>query len=202
MTGVLQQAIGKLAERIRDCGCEEGLVVLRRDPDSPLCQYECGVCIVARFGGKEAEFVSYEPTEASTKLSFLFDAVPESPRGRAAAYTVINAVTGFLCISRRLRACTPDHHAACAKELMAHFPGISCFPVGQEEATRKVLGIRPGANPDSADLLLITGDGLVSGKAEALFDSAGDKPHLFLAPSTAGYCALTGEPHWCPYGRG
>ena len=97
---IIEESVHLLEEHVQGSGCEDGAVNLRVDPDSTKCPYEHGVCMVATFGGKSAEFVTSDPTRATTKISFMFGAKFENPRIRAAACAIINVLTGFLCINR------------------------------------------------------------------------------------------------------
>jgi hypothetical protein len=64
-----------------------------------------------------------------------------------------------------------------------------------------IPGIERTEDPGSADLILVTGVGLISPEGGRLLASYGEKkPMLFLSPSTAGVANLLGCDHWCPYG--
>ena len=55
----------------------------------------------------------------------------------------------------------------------------------------------------SPDIIIVTGDGLVSGADETLIDKKDRGAEImFISPSTSGVATLVGYPHWCPFGKG
>lgn len=202
MAEPIPRAAGLLVSRIQGCGYEDGTVVLGTDPDAVLCQFEHGACMTATFGGRTAEFVTCEPTRAKTLLGFMIGASFTSHRTRAAACAIINAVCGFLCISRKLRACTRDMHAPCLQELGQRLGGVSVFVVGGNRNSDRALGPNTAADPDSAGVILVIGDGMASDEGTLLVSSCeGRRRIVFIGPSAAGPCSLAGWEHHCPYGR-
>jgi len=115
---ILKDAVRRLEELTRGSGCEDGNIVLSVNPDRAVCQFEKGACMEAAFGGTTAEFITFEPTRGTTRLTFLFGAALERPAHRAAACAIINVMTGFLCISRTRLSCDPECHAACMRDLI------------------------------------------------------------------------------------
>lgn len=198
---LIVEAVNRLEEQLRESGCEDGVVRIDLDPDVVICQYEKGGDMVASFGGRSAEFVTYDPIRATTRISFLYGARLEKTAQRAAACAIINVVTGFLCFSRRLRACSPERHAACRSELADYCHGKRVGTIGRVYGLELIPGMERTEDPGSADLILVTGEGLISPEGGRLLASYGEeKPMLFLSPSTAGVANLLGCDHWCPYG--
>lgn len=198
---IVSEAATRLGDRIFGSGCEDGIVQIDTRPGIPLCQYEKGACMVSVFGGCSAEFVTFDPVRATTRISFLQGSTLDKVMQRIAACAVINAVTGFLCLSRRLHACAPQHHPRCAAALAERCRGLRVFCVGvlfRQDALGNLSFVE---DPDSADLFLVTGEGLVSPEGTDLVTRyRGEKPLLFVAPSTAGICSILDMEHWCPFG--
>jgi hypothetical protein len=200
--GSIEESVQFLEERVQGSGCEDGAVNLRVDPDRTKCQYEHGVCMVASFGGKTAEFVTNDPTRATTRISFMFGAKFENPRLRAAACAIINALTGFFCINRVLHACPPGCHQACLNELKAKIGGRKVRLLGlSPRLDMELKGILVG-NIEEAEVILVTGEGLVSDEGAGSIPVNGPgREMLCIGPSTSGVAILEKFPHWCPYGR-
>ncbi len=133
----------------------------------------------------------------------MFGADLGSPRIRAAACAIINVFTGFLCMNRVLRSCSPECHGPCLDELRGRVSGKRVAVSGSSRNLE--AGLRAGlvAMDENPDIIIITGEGVTSGADEALIGKTGDHGEiLFISPSTSGVAALTGSPHWCPYGKG
>lgn len=198
---LVAEAAEQLVERLRGSGCEEGIVKIDSRPDCTLCQYEKGACMIASFGGRSAEFVTFEPVRVTTRVSFLKGSALEKTVQRIAACAVINAVCGFLCLARRLSACDPGHHQACAAMLAGHCRNKRIFCVGEVYHREVLSGLSFVGEPGVADIILVTGEGLVSPEGVELVSAyRGKKSMLLLSPSTAGIASLLGLDHWCPYG--
>ena len=199
---ILRSAITKFASRVQGSGAEEGVVTIDTDPDRVTCQFEKGACLRARFGGRSAEFVTMDPLTATTRIGFMFGAPLEKLPQRAAASAILNVATGFFCISRVLKACTPDSHPACRAALLREIGGRRVYPVGMAPNAAVHFPHR-AETPDEAEVIVVTGDGMIGpGFGEIVARYRGEKEILFLAPSTAGMSALQGCAHWCPFGRG
>ena len=140
----IEESVNLLEDRVQGSGCEDGAVNLRVDPDGMKCQYEHGVCMVATFGGRTAEFVTDDPTRATTKISFMFGAKFENPRIRSAACAIINVLTGFLCINRVLHACSPGCHQACMDELKEKIGGRKVRLLGFSQRLEMELQCKSG----------------------------------------------------------
>jgi hypothetical protein len=199
---IIEDSVHHLEEHVQDTGCEDGTVQLHVDPDRAKCPYEHGVCMVATFGGKSAEFVTSEPTRATTKISFMSGAKFDNPRLKAAACVIINAVTGFLCLNRVLHACIPGCHQACLNELKVKINGRKVCLVGSSSRLEMELKAFLVDRIEDAELIVVNGDGLESDEGTRLLGSEyPGKELLFTGPSTSGVAILKKIPHWCPYGR-
>jgi hypothetical protein len=198
---LIAQAVQRLEEIMQNSGCEEGTVSLVRNPDLPLCAYPRGVCTEACFGDRHGHVVSADPIQACTKVSFMFGAPLRSPIERTAACAIINAVTGFFCINRKMNACDEAHHAPCLGDLLAEVGGKKVAVVGEGRDLPAALRAALVSDPADADVLLVTGPGLVSDEGLAAVEAAlGTKRVIFLGPSTAGVARLLKIEHWCPFG--
>ena len=197
----LLSAVKRLKEISLHTGCEDGNIVLSVNPDRKVCQFERGACMEAFFGGRVAEFVTFEPTRATTRLGFLFDAVLESTAHRAAACAMINVMAGFFCISRVRRSCPPECHAACRSALMEETGGRMVGGVG---IPTHVLDSFPRHSPraEGSEVILVSGEGLISAEGGAVIDNPAGSHVLLVGPSTAGVAALEKLHHWCPFGKG
>jgi hypothetical protein len=199
---IIEESVRLLEEQIQGSGCEEGAVTIRVDPDRTKCPYDHGVCMVATFGGKSAEFITDDPTRATTRISFMFGAKFENPRLRAAACVITNAITGFLCLNRVLHACTPKDHGVCLKELKEKINGRKVCLIGFSSKLEMELQAFLVDRIEDAEVLVINGDGLVSDDGVMLTPAMYPGKELLLTgPSTSGIATLTKIPHWCPYGK-
>ncbi|WP_440949244.1 hypothetical protein [Methanosphaerula subterraneus] len=191
-----------LAEKLDRSGCENGIVVIDVNPDAEHCPYERGACMEGTFGGRIAQFVTDSPIRAAPKVSDMVGAPLRSEKERAAACSVINVVAGFLCLSRRLKGCEKSNHTLCLAALTQELSGKSVYCIGDLRQVPAALAGRVVDTPDAADLLLVSGDGIIGEQGMALIDLYREKKEiLLLAPSTAGVAAMQKFPHWCPYGR-
>jgi hypothetical protein len=199
---IIEKSAHHLEEHVQGTGCEDGAVQLNVDPDRPKCPYEHGVCMVATFGGKSAEFVTIEPTRATTKISFMFGAKFDNPRLRAAACVIINSVTGFLCLNRVRHACNPECHRACLDELKGKINRRKVRLIGSSTRLEMELKAFLVDRIEDAELIVVNGDGLESDEGARVLDSEyPGKDLLFTGPSTSGVATLEKIPHWCPYGK-
>jgi hypothetical protein len=200
---IIEKATEELEKRVEGSGCEEGIVGLSVDPGRKTCQFDDGACMIASYGGRSAEFVTFEPTRANTRVSFMFGADLDSPRIRAAACAIINVFTGFLCMNRVLRSCSPECHGPCLGELKGRVLGKRVAIAGSSRNLEAGLRGELVAISENPDIIIITGDGLTSGAEEDLIGKTRDRAGiLYISPSTSGVAALTCRPHWCPYGKG
>ncbi|OPX68593.1 MAG: hypothetical protein A4E37_00906 [Methanoregulaceae archaeon PtaB.Bin056] len=195
----LQDAVKKLKNLSLHSGCEDGNIVLWVNPDKIVCQFERGACMEAVFGGRVAEFVTFEPTRATTRLGFLFDATLEKPAHRAAACAIINVMAGFLCISRVRRSCSRECHEACRTDLLRE---LGDRRVGGINIPAHVMESFPSHRAGGCDVTLVGGEGLISPEGRSLLEGPDRDRALLVGPSTSGVASLEKLRHWCPYGKG
>lgn len=199
---IVEEAVDQLGKQVLGSGCEDGSVNLRVEPGCMKCQFEHGVCMVATFGGKSAEFVTEEPTRATTRVSFMFGAKLENSRTRAAACAIINAITGFLSINRVLHGCTPESHPSCLQELKEKLNGRKVFLIGFSSRLEMDLRAFLVEGIEDAEVILVNGDGLASDAGgQPIQPQYSGKELLFIGPSTSGVAMLEKITPWCPYGR-
>ena len=199
---LLHDAIGRLETIIADSGCEDGIVKLCVNHDTDVCQYPKGVCMEGHFGGQTGQFITREPVRANTRISFMFGAPLANPKQRGAAGAIINAVSAFLYLARKLHPCTPDCYGPCLAELSREVAGKRIYLVGPMPVLERALGNQIVDSPEAADLFLVAGDGMTTDAGVACIDEyRGHKQMIFLGPSTAGVSGLLNLKHWCPYGR-
>jgi len=199
---IITDSVNRRQDHLEHCGCEDTGVSLDVDPDAKTCQYERGACMVASFGGRNAEFVTDDPIRAMTKISFMFGMPLETPNVRSAACAIINVATGFFCLSRVMHACPVASHAACLGELTEKLKGHHVFCVGKIPALERAGGMTLTTNIDEADIILINNEGIIApGTGDLVAAWSEKKQIIFLGPSTAGVCRLQQKEHWCPYGK-
>lgn len=199
---IITDSVNRLEEVLKHSGCEDTGVHLDVDPDAKTCQYEWGACMIASFGGRNAEFVTDDPIRAMTKISFMFGIPLETPNVRSAACAIINVVTGFFCLSRVLHACPVASHTACLGELTEKLKGHHVFCVGKIPVLERAHGLTVTTNIDEADIILINNEGIIAPGTGDLVAAGGEKKQvIFIGPSTAGVCRLQQKEHWCPYGK-
>jgi hypothetical protein len=198
----LHDSVRQLEGILENSGCEDGIVTLSVNYDADVCQYPRGVCLEGSFGGRSGQFVTGEPLRVRTRISFMFGAPLQNRKQRGAACVIINAVSAFLCLARKLQACTPDRHAPCLADLSREVAGQRLYLIGPMPVIERALAGQVVDSPESADLLLVAGDGMVTDEGVAVIDEyRGRKKMIFLGPSTAGVAGLLNFEHWCPYGR-
>jgi hypothetical protein len=195
-------AVEKLETILADSGCEDGIVTLSVNRDADVCQYPKGVAMEGCFGGRIGQFITSEPVRANTRISFMFGAPLGNQKQRGAAGAIINTVSAFLCLTRRLRPCTPDSYAPCLAELSREVAGKRLYLVGPMPVLERALARQLVDTPDAADIILVAGDGMTSDSGVACIDEYREKKRMiFLGPSAAGASGLLCLEHWCPYGR-
>lgn len=198
---IITDSVNKLEDILHNSGCEETDVCLDVDPDVKNCAYERGACMVATFGGSRAEFVTADPVRAMTRISYMFGTPLETPGARSAGCAVLNAATGFFCISRVLHSCPVDSHAACQRELLEKLIGNRIFCIGKIPVLERAHNIEITTDIQKADVILVNNEGLVAPETGDLIRSVGPgKIVIFLGPSTSGVARLQQQEHWCPYG--
>jgi hypothetical protein len=198
---ILIDSVKKIEALLKNSGCEEGCVLLDVDPDVINCQYDKGACMVAVFGGRSAEFVTRDPIRAQTKISFMFDALLDTPSTRAAACSIINVAAGFFCISRILHSCPELSHDNCRKQLEREIQGKRLFCLGRMPVIENALRTYIVDDPDSAEVILINGEGISAQDTGDIIRIYKDtKKIVCVGPSTAGVARLNQIEVWCPFG--
>lgn len=199
---MLENAVEKLQETICDSGCADGAVTIRRFPDGPKCPYLHGVVIGAEYGGRHTAITTEYPLQARTLVSFMFGRALRTPEQRTAAIAIINGVMGFLCMARALNACTPPDHAPCLAGLQRELAGMTVYFNGSMPGLERNPGTATAADPERADIILVSGDGLATDEGLAVVDKwLGTKKILLIGPETTGIATVMKLDHWCPYGR-
>ena len=199
---IIIESVKKIEKLLEHSGCSEGDVLLDVNPDAKNCQYEKGACMTASFGGRTADFVTFDPIRAMTKISFMYGAPLDTPATRGAAAAIINVVTGFFCLSRILHACRASCHASCLAELKQEIRGKKIFCAGSMPVIeRESVGLIV-SDPKDADIILINGEGITLAETGSLLEQyARHDRILFIGSSVAGVSRLHEFRLWCPYGR-
>lgn len=197
---IINKAVTLVESMVEDCGISENPVTLEQERDVVRCAYERGALLRVTFGGRSAGIATDDPVRTTTKPSFMFGASLGKPALRSAAAGILNALTGFLCTSRRLHACLPEYHEPCIRELRPLIAGKKIFCCGAMDQIRGSFASQLVATPQDADLILVTADGMISDDSGIIPEEPGEKI-LFIGPSTAGVAILTHGCHYCPYGR-
>jgi hypothetical protein len=198
---IVTESVKKLEALLEHSGCHDSGVQLDVDPDAVNCRYEKGACMTAEFGGKRGVFTTFDPIRACTKISFMFGAPLDTLPVRAAACAIVNVSTGFFCLARTLRPCTGSSHASCGAQLETELTGKHVYIQGTLHTLESLKGIQRTTNPSIADVILITGDGLIeTGTGDLIETYRKTKKIICIGPSTAGTARLNELEHWCPYG--
>ena len=197
---IINKAVNQIEAQIDDCGISDNPVVLEQENEVTRCAYERGALLRVSFGGRTAGIATDDPIRTTTKPSFMFGTALTKPALRSAAAGIINVLTGFLCTSRKLHACTPDNHGQCMGELAEKIAGKTIWCCGAMDPIRDQFSSQIVDAPEKADLILVTIDGAISDVTGIIPDEPGDSI-LFVGPSTAGVATVTHGCHYCPYGR-
>jgi hypothetical protein len=201
MMDLIIETVKKLETMIKDSGCEDSGIVLDVIPHTVNCQFERGLCMTASFGGRSADFITREPISAKTKISFMYGAPLDSIPIRGAAAAIVNVVAGFFCISRILHSCPVSSHPDCQRQLLHEMGGKKIFCNGSIPAIETSFGSAVVTTPQEADVILMTGEGIIEPGAGSLLLTYNDtKRILFIGPSTAGIARMNELEHWCPFG--
>lgn len=199
---IIHESVQKIRDILEHGGCGEGDVLLDVNPSVMNCQFEHGACMTASFGGRTADFVTFDPLRARTKISFMYDAPLDTASTRGAAAVIVNVVTGFFCLSRVLHSCNEASHACCLGELKTEIQGKRVCCIGNLPEIEHLFGTMLVPDPDIADVILIGSDGLIAqGTGDLIEQYKGKKRVLCIGPSVAGISRLQMLEHWCPYGR-
>nr|WP_320162452.1 hypothetical protein [uncultured Methanoregula sp.] len=199
---IIIESVKKLEGLLEHSGCEEGGVLLDVNPDVVNCQYEKGACMSAAFGGRSADFTTYEPIRARTKISFMFGAPLDTPSVRSAACAIVNVVTGFFCLSRVHHACSPSSHEPCSEQLEYELSGKKVWCVGNVPAFESDFRHALVMGPSDADIIIIGGEGIIATDTGDFIETWRKMKRIVcIGPSTAGIARLHELEHWCPYGK-
>jgi len=199
---IIRESVKKIKDILEHGGCAEGDVLLDVNPDARNCQFEKGACMTASFGGRTADFVTFDPIRARTKIAFMYDAPLDTQSTRGAACAIVNVVTGFFCLSRVLHACKESSHAPCLAELKQEIGGKRVFCIGSIPEIEHQFGGLIVPDPDMADVILISCEGVMAeGTGDLIERYKGKKQVLCIGSSVAGVSRLHLLEHWCPYGR-
>jgi len=195
------ETVIKLETMMKGSGCDDGGIVLDVNPDSINCQFECGSCMTASFGGRSADFTTRNPIRAKTKISFMFGAPLDALPARGAAAAIVNVVAGFFCLSRTLHSCPGSSHRDCQRQLLDELGGKKIFCYGSIPEIETTFGSSIVTTPYEADVIFINGEGIIEqGIGTILVNNNGTKRVLCLGPSTSGIARLNHLEHWCPFG--
>lgn len=197
---IINVAVSRIESMVEDCGISDNRVTIEQDQVVTKCAYERGALLRVTFGGSSAGIATDDPVRTTTKPSFMFGASLNKPAQRTAAAGILNAMTGFLCTSRKLHACTPEHHSPCAVELDRLLAGKKIWCCGDMRQIRDNYAAFLVDSVDDADLILVTADGMVTDEGGTIPDHPDDRV-IFIGPSASGVAVLTGGCHFCPYGR-
>ena len=193
--------VKKLELMMKNSGCEDSGVVLDVNADAVPCQFERGAYMTASFGGRSAEFTTYDPIRANTKISFMFGTPLETPPVRGAAVAIVNVATGFFCLSRILHSCPESAHSECRRQLLNELGGKRIFWLGSISANDTTFRSTRVNNCQDADIILIDGEGIIDkSTGDIIRDYKETRRILCLGPSTAGIARLNQIEHWCPFG--
>jgi hypothetical protein len=199
---LIQEAVKIFQERIFGSGCEMNAVEFTRNPSAPRCQYEKGVNLEVRFGGRTSYFSTNYPIEAKTLVSHMFEATLSKPQQRTAAAGIMNAVVGFLCLSRKTRPCEETDYAPCYSALEKEIGENAVYFCGPLPRLEEQWTGPRVEDPASADVIFVSMDGMVSDDGLSCVETYREtKRILFIGPETAAICALLDLEHWCPFGR-
>jgi hypothetical protein len=199
---IIRESVKKVHDILEHGGCGEGDVLLEVNPENKNCQFEKGACMTASFGGRTADFVTFDPVRARTRISFMYDAPLDTPSTRGAASAIVNVITGFFCLSRVLHACKESFHAPCLGELKREIGGKRVCCIGSIPEIELQFGGMVVPDPDQADVILISGEGMIAeGTGNLIEQYKSKKMVLCIGSSVAGVSRLHQLEHWCPYGR-
>ena len=199
---IIVESVKKIEEHLEHSGCADAGVVLDVDPGGVICQFESGAPMSATFGGRSAEFTTFDPIRAPTKISFMFGAPLDTPPVRGAACAIINVILGFLCISRVLHACQKSCHTPCWDQISQEIGGKRIFCIGSPGKMEQGHSFYLTNDLPEAEIILINGEGIIAmGTGDIIEENKKTKRIICIGPSAAGIARLHEIEHWCPYGR-
>ncbi|WP_321505323.1 hypothetical protein [uncultured Methanoregula sp.] len=199
---IVIEAVKKLESLLEHSGCENGDVLLDVNPDAVNCRYENGACMSATFGGRIADFTTFEPIRARTKISFMFGAPLDTLPVRSAACAIVNVATGFFCLSRVLHACPLSSHDTCIERLRHELAGKNVWCAGNIPAIESEFRHTISGDPSEADILLIGSEGIIApGTGDLIEIWRKTRRIICIGPSTAGIARLHELELFCPCGK-
>jgi hypothetical protein len=199
---IVIESVKKLEALLEHSGCEDVGVLLDVNPDAVNCRFEKGACMTATFGGRSADFTTFDPIRARTKISFMFGTSLDTPPVRSAACAIVNVATGFFCLSRVLHSCPLSSHDPCSSQLRGELAGKKIWCVGNVPGVESDSHLFFATGFSDADIIIVGGDGLIAAGTGDLIETwRKTKRIICLGPSTAGIARLFELEHWCPYGK-
>jgi hypothetical protein len=202
MTDIVIDSVKKLEQLLQHSGCEDVGVFLDVNSDAANCRYEKGACLSATFGGRSADFTTFDPIRAHTKISFMFGAPLDTPSVRSAACAIVNVATGFFCLSRTLHACLPPSHGPCNERLARELAGKKIWCAGEVPALGPAHQYAIASDIQEADIILIGAEGIIApGTGDLIEAWRNTKRIVCIGPSTAGIARLHELELWCPFGK-
>jgi len=199
---ILTDAVKKLEDKIAGSGCDHGTVSFKKTSGSKICPYVKGECIAVAYGGKNCEMVTSHPLEVATKISFMYGKPLNTSVQRTAACAIINVLSNFMCFTRIAGACDESSHEDCLNELKIEIGGSKVYLNGNLAGLSEKIKESVVENPDDADIIIVSGDGLFEDDKLAVTEKYRDSKRLiFTGPATVGVCIMENLEHWCPYGK-
>jgi hypothetical protein len=201
MMDIIIDTVKKLETMMTGSGCDESGVVLEVCTDTVNCQFERGACMTAVFGGRSADFVTFDPVRAKTKIAFMFGTPLETPSVRGVAAAIVNVVMGFFCLSRVLHSCPESSHTECRSKLFLELEKKRIFCIGSIPSIETAFRGSIVINPQDADVILIHGEGIIGpGTGDIITNAQETTRILCIGPSTAGVARINQLELWCPFG--
>jgi len=196
---IIHHLVKRIQTLIDGCGYESNKVILSTVADqNDRCPYEIGSIMTVTFGGKDTSFSSVYPMDAITKPEYMYSASLTKPAHRASAAAIISGITGFLCFTRIYGACEANCHQQCMERIKTQIGTKKVHYIGEMKAIRDQISNQIASDPQEAELILITVDGL---NEDTSYDPESSIPMICIGPSTGGIASLLGQEHFCPYGR-
>ena len=199
---IISDAVDEMEKKLAGSGCDHGVVALSKSSENEICPFLEGICLEASYGGKRVFIATSYPLDVKTKVSFMYGQELNSPVQRTAACAILNSLSSFICFPRISGACPEGCGEKCLEELIDETAGRKVYLNGTMPSLRKRLEDRIVSEPESADIIIVSGDGLFSDEGLEICDRYKDKKEmLFYAPATSALANMLNLRHWCPYGR-
>ena len=199
---LVTDAVEEMEKKLAGSGCDHGTVVLAKSPEKDICPFIEGTCIEASYGGKRIFIATSYPIEVKTRVSFMYGQELNSPVQRTAACAILNSLSSFMCFTRISGACPEGCGKKCLDELKEETADRQVYLNGTMTGLQKRLEDRIVADPEDADVIIVSGDGMFSDEGLEICDRYRNKKEMiFFAPGTSGLAGILNLHHWCPYGR-